>query len=155
GPGCPLLRKPPYRHHLARRAGRWRSWGRTPSPAASRPVGRRASGTHRRGGYLIVDSIRVNFLDEGRLLLAAWQAFERDTARLLLANGFDDVRLVAGSGDHGADVLGVQRNELWVFQCKHTRTSPPPKDAIGEIVEAAKFYRADRLAVATSRPPGE
>lgn len=95
------------------------------------------------------------FLDERRLLLGPWQAFERDLARLLLANGFDDVRIVAGSGDRGADVLGVQRDELWVFQCKHTRTTPPPKDAIAEVVEAAKYYGAHRLVVATSRPPGE
>ena len=96
-----------------------------------------------------------SFLDERRLLLGPWQAFERDLARLLLANGFDDVRLVGGTGDKGADVLGVQRGELWVFQCKHTRTSPPPRDAIEEVVEAAKYYGANRMVVATSRPPGE
>lgn len=95
------------------------------------------------------------FLSEQRLLRGPWQAFERDVARLLLANGFEDVRIVGGSGDKGADVLGVQRGKLWVFQCKHTTTTPPPKDAIGEVVEAAKFYGADRLVVATSRPPGE
>jgi len=102
-----------------------------------------------------VSGTPINFLDERRLLLGPWQAFERDLARLLIANGFDDVRIVAGSGDRGADVLGVQRSELWVFQCKHTRTTPPPKDAIGEVVEAAKYYGANRLVVATSRPPGE
>lgn len=95
------------------------------------------------------------FLNDRRLLLGPWQAFERDLARLLLANGFDDVRIVAGTGDRGADVLGVQRGELWVFQCKHTRTTPPPKDAIGEVIEAAKYYGAQRMVVATSRPPGE
>lgn len=95
------------------------------------------------------------FLDERRLMLGPWQAFERDVARLLLANGFDDVRLVGGTGDRGADVLGVQRGELWVFQCKHTTTSPPPKDGIGEVVEAAKYYGANRMVVATSRPPGQ
>ncbi len=99
--------------------------------------------------------LNINFLDGRRLLLGPWQAFERDTARLLMANGFDDVRIVAGSGDQGADVLGVQRGELWVFQCKHTTTTPPPKDAIGEVVEAAKYYGANRMVVATSRPPGE
>ncbi len=98
---------------------------------------------------------RPAFLDERRLLHGPWQAFERDLARLMLANGFDDVRVVGGSGDRGADVLGVSRGELWVFQCKHTQTSPPSKDAIGEVVEAAKFYNAHRMVVATSRPPGE
>jgi superfamily II DNA or RNA helicase len=73
----------------------------------------------------------------------------------MLANGFDDVRIVGGSNDEGADVLGVSRAELWVFQCKHTRTAPPPKDAIAQIVEAARFYGAQRMVVATSRPPGD
>lgn len=96
-----------------------------------------------------------SFLDDRRLLHGPWQAFERDVARLLLANGFDDVRIVGGTGDRGGDVLGVQRGELWVFQCKHTRTTPPSKDAIGEVVEAAKYYGAHRMVVATSRPPSE
>lgn len=95
------------------------------------------------------------FLDDRRLLYGPWQAFERDTARLLLANGFDDVRIVGGTGDKGADVLGVSRGELWVFQCKHTQNTPPPKDAIAEVVEAAKYYGAQRLVVATSRAPGD
>ena len=95
------------------------------------------------------------FLDERRLLLGPWQAFERDVARLLLANGFDDVRTVGGVGDRGGDVLGVKTGQLWVFQCKHTTTSPPPSDAIAEVVEAARYYRAERMVVATSRPPGD
>jgi len=96
-----------------------------------------------------------DFLDERRLLLGPWQAFERDVARLLVANGFDDVRIVAGSGDRGGDVIGVKNGELWVFQCKHTTNTPPPSDAIREVVEAGKFYGASRLVVASSRPPGE
>jgi superfamily II DNA or RNA helicase len=96
----------------------------------------------------------LGFLDERRLLAGPWQAFERDVARLLIANGYYDVRIVGGPGDRGADILGVQRGELWIFQCKHTTSSPPPKAAIGEVVEAARFYGADRAVVATSRPPG-
>jgi superfamily II DNA or RNA helicase len=74
---------------------------------------------------------------------------------LLIANGFDDVRIVAGTGDRGGDVLGVQGTELWVVQCKYTSTTPPPADAIREVVEAGKYYKAQRLVVATSRPPGD
>lgn len=95
------------------------------------------------------------FLDERRLMLGPWQAFERDVARLLVASGFDDVRLVGGSGDHGADVLGVRDGELWVWQCKYTGSTPPPRAAIAEVVAAAQFYRAQRLVVATSRVPGD
>ena len=97
----------------------------------------------------------AGFINEKILLDGPWQAFERVIARLLLANGFDDVRLVGGSGDAGADVLGVLGGELWVFQCKHTSRTPPPRDAILQVVDAGKFYGADRLAVAVSRPPGD
>lgn len=95
------------------------------------------------------------FLDERRLLEGPWQAFERDVARLLLANGFDDVRAVGGSGDRGGDVLGVKAGQLWVFQCKYTSTASPPLDAIAQVVEAARYYGAQRMIVATSRPAGD
>src|SRR3954467_13823747 len=93
------------------------------------------------------------FLDERRLLHGPWRGFERDVARLLLANGFEDVRIVGGTGDHGGDILGVSRSELWVFQCKYTSSTPPPKDAIAEVVAAGQYYGAQKLVVATSRPP--
>ena len=96
----------------------------------------------------------TGFLDERRLLYGPWKAFERDVARLLIVNGFDDVRVVGGPGDRGADVLGVKNDELWVWQCKHTTSSSPPKAAVSEVVEAAQYYGADRMVVATSRPPG-
>jgi superfamily II DNA or RNA helicase len=76
-------------------------------------------------------------------------------ARLLIANGFDDVRIVGGSGDHGGDILGVWSGGLWVWQCKHTSTGPPPASAVGEVVGAAQYYKADRMVIATSRPPGD
>lgn len=99
--------------------------------------------------------VKTMFLNERRLLEGPWQAFERDVARLLIANGFDDVRIVAGPGDHGGDVLGVVAGELWVVQCKHTTRTPPPREAVAEIVEAGRYYGADRMVVATSRPPGD
>lgn len=102
-----------------------------------------------------MNGLPAGFLDERRLLLGPWQAFERDVARLLVANGYEDVRVVAGSGDHGGDVLGVLAGDLWVFQCKHTTASPPPRAAIGEVVQAARYYAAQRMVVATSRPPGD
>jgi len=92
------------------------------------------------------------FLNESRLLLGPWQAFERDVARLLLANGFEDVRVVGGIGDHGGDVLGVSNKKLWVLQCKYTSLSPPSHDALSEIIEAARFYKADKMMIACSRP---
>ena len=96
----------------------------------------------------------TGFLDERRLLNGPWRAFERDVARLLIVNGFGDVRVVGGPGDRGADVIGVKNGELWVWQCKHTTVSGPPKAAVGEVVEAARYYEADRMVVSTSRRPG-
>jgi len=94
------------------------------------------------------------FLDSRRLLSGSWRAFERDVARLLVQNAFEDVRIVGGSGDRGADVLGVKNGQLWVVQCKFTSDSYPAPNAVDEVVEAARYYDADRLAVATSRPFG-
>lgn len=95
------------------------------------------------------------FLDTRRLMTGPWQAFERDVARLMMLNGFEDVRVVGGTGDHGADVLGVHTGKLFVVQCKHTTSSSPPMDAINEVLNAGAVYRADNLVLATSRPPGE
>lgn len=94
------------------------------------------------------------FLDERRLLKGPWQAFERDVARLLIGAGFDDVRIVGGTGDKGADILAVKNQEIWVVQCKHSTTAPPNRSAVREIADAALFYKADRLLVATSRTAG-
>src|SRR3990172_4015618 len=94
------------------------------------------------------------FLDSRRLLNGSWRAFERDVARLLVQNAFLDVRIVGGPGDRGADVLGVKDGKLWVVQCKFTSDSYPDPHAADEIVEAARFYEADRLAIATSRQFG-
>lgn len=98
--------------------------------------------------------MREPFLDARRLLKGPWQAFERDVARLLVCNGFDNVRLVGGSGDRGADVLGVKNSRLWVIQCKFTSAGYPPPSAVDEVGEAARFYGADRIFVASSRPVG-
>ena len=92
------------------------------------------------------------FLDSRRLLHGPWQAFERDVARLLIANGFTDVRVVGGSGDRGADVLGRKNGELWVVQCKHTKSGYAAASAVDEVAEAGRFYEASRLYVALSRP---
>ncbi len=94
------------------------------------------------------------FLDDRRLLYGPWQAFERDVARLLSTNGFGDVRIVGGSGDRGGDVLGRKNDELWVIQCKYTRNGYASASAADEVAEAGRFYRADRMFVALSRPAG-
>ena len=95
------------------------------------------------------------FLGKTRFLKGPWQAFERDVARLFLQNGFTDVRLIGGAGDKGGDVLAVKDGKLWVTQCKHTTSTPPPLSAVDEVIEAGKYYGAKRLLIASSRPASE
>jgi superfamily II DNA or RNA helicase/Holliday junction resolvase len=95
------------------------------------------------------------FLDVRRLRDGPWQAFERDVARLFLVNGFTNVRIVGGSGDKGADVLASREGKLWVVQCKYTSNSPPPISAVDEVLEAGRYYVADKLALAVSRPASD
>lgn len=99
--------------------------------------------------------MRSHFLDEQRLREGPWQAFERDVARLFLVNGFNDVRVVGGTGDRGADILASKDGVQWVIQCKYTSGSPPPISAIDEVVNAGHYYQADKLAVAASRPASD
>lgn len=100
-----------------------------------------------------MERLLPGFLDVRRLMQGPWQAFERDIARLLVANGYEDVRIVAGSGDQGADVLGVLAGTVWAWQCKYTSFASPPISAIAEVINAAQYYGADRAVVATSRYP--
>lgn len=95
------------------------------------------------------------FFNGMRLLLGPWQAFERDVARLLLQHNFDDVRIVGGTGDHGADILCVRDGKLWVIQCKFTTGSPAKIDVVQEVLTAGAFYGADKLRIATSRAASE
>jgi superfamily II DNA or RNA helicase len=94
------------------------------------------------------------FLNEQRMLKGPWQAFERDVARLLVCNGFDDVRLIGGCGDRGGDVLGVKSGELWMIQCEFTANAYLAASLIDEVGEAAKVHRADRIYAASNRPVG-
>lgn len=100
-----------------------------------------------------MDTKPDGFLSATRLLRGPWASLERDVARLMNLNGFESVRLVGGSGDGGADILGVKGGEIWSVQCKHTTTTPPPRAAIGEVVAAGAVYRAQRLLIACSRQP--
>ena len=45
--------------------------------------------------------------------------------------------------------------KLWVTQCKHTTSTPPPLSAVDEVIEAGKYYGAKRLLIASSRPASE
>ena len=48
------------------------------------------------------------FESQYQIMDDTWQAFERNLCRLLLYEGFTNVRLVGQTGDHGADVTATR-----------------------------------------------
>jgi len=59
------------------------------------------------------------FLSELSLRNGTWQALERAVCRLLICEGFANVRIVGQTGDHGADIIGSKYGKRWLFQVKH------------------------------------
>lgn len=72
------------------------------------------------------------------------------TERVLWHAGFDDVRVIDGSGDGGADILAVRNNEEWVVQCKWSKSGPINSDGIEEVAAAYAAYGADQAVLVTN-----
>lgn len=78
-----------------------------------------------------------------------WQAFERNLCRLLTYEGYDNVRLVGQTGDHGADVTGNKAGKKWLFQDKHWK-KPVGLDVAQETINAVYEYKADIPVIVSS-----
>ena len=93
------------------------------------------------------------FLSIERLEKGSWQAFERDVARLLQHGGFNDVEVIGGSGDGGADVVAVKGKKKWVVQVKYSEKFEVTmgKDSVHQAFVAREKYKADVCAVATNK----
>ncbi len=78
-----------------------------------------------------------------------WQAFERNLCRLLTYEGYDNVRLVGQTGDHGADVTGNKAGKKWLFQAKHWK-KPVGIDVAQETINAVYEYKADIPVIVSS-----
>ena len=64
--------------------------------------------------------------------------------------GYDDVRVVDGKGDGGADILAVRNNEQWVFQSKWSRSGPIGIQGPEDIQRAHRDYMADYAILVTN-----
>lgn len=86
------------------------------------------------------------FLSEQALAAISWQGFERAVCRLLLLEGYEGIRLVGQTNDHGADVIAHRYGKRWLFQIKRwkNRIGIPVLD---ETVEALRSYRASIPAI--------
>ncbi|MGY1709129.1 DEAD/DEAH box helicase family protein [Geodermatophilus sp. SYSU D00758] len=78
-----------------------------------------------------------------------WQALERMVMRVLLARGFQHVRLAGMSGDGGADVTASKGGRRWLFQVKRWR-SRVGVGVIDETLEACAKYSADVPVIVSS-----
>ncbi len=91
------------------------------------------------------------FLGIERLSLGPWQAFERAVQRLLVHAGFDDVLLVGGTGDGGADITANRNSRTLVVQAKfRSRGTLLGTDPVQEVAIGAGKYDAQIAVVATN-----
>lgn len=83
----------------------------------------------------------MDFLSTQNVLNGTWQSFERIISRLLMCEGFENVRLVGGSGDMGADVIASRNGKRWLFQAKQWK-SPVGIEVVQETLNALVKYGA-------------
>ena len=91
----------------------------------------------------------MNFVEKLGLKTCSWQAFERVLSRLLMYDGFQNVRLVGGSGDHGADVIATKFNKRWLVQAKQWK-KPVGIDVLNETMRSLRDYKAAIPVIAAS-----
>ncbi|MEU9268658.1 DEAD/DEAH box helicase family protein [Streptomyces sp. NPDC048251] len=70
--------------------------------------------------------------------------------RTLWHLSFQDVRVIDGSGDEGADLLAVRDHEQWVFQVKWKAHGTAGEEGVDDLERARTRYRADRAVLVTN-----
>ena len=91
----------------------------------------------------------MNFVEKLGVKDCSWQAFERLLSRLLICEGFNNVRQVGGSGDHGADVIATKYNKRWLIQAKQWK-KPVGISVLTETLSALRDYNASIPVIAAS-----
>jgi len=96
------------------------------------------------------------FLSTERLSRGTWQAFERAIARLLLHTGWEINEIVGGTGDHGADVIGVFNHDgqqvEFIYQVKFSENNKALNvDIIGDLKKAMEYYGIERGIAVSNR----
>ena len=83
----------------------------------------------------------LGFLSEEVFSSGDWYYFEKAVARYLIHKGWQNVELVGGPGDKGADILATRRNADYVIQVKFSSSnSNLSVDIVGDVIKAMKFY---------------
>ena len=76
--------------------------------------------------------------------------FEHFCADLLRVNGWTDVQVTPGSGDHGIDITAEKDDIKWGFQCKRWGDTKVDAIAIGQTYKGKALYECDMVAVITT-----
>lgn len=84
----------------------------------------------------------------GQPALVSGQAYELFVSKIL-ANLGCKTEITKGSGDQGADIIGMYRNHKFVVQCKFYSAAVGNK-AVQEAHAAKTYYRADRAIVVSN-----
>ncbi|MGW2161635.1 DEAD/DEAH box helicase family protein [Nonomuraea sp. NPDC001699] len=90
------------------------------------------------------------FLTRDELLRGGPTRLPYAVERALWHLGFNDVRVIDGTGDNGADLLAVRDREQWVFQCKWKANGKVDRTGIDDLERARTWYRADRSVLVTN-----
>ena len=95
------------------------------------------------------------FIAHSRLKNGPWPAFERMMERYLIhSDQYIYVENIGGSGDKGADVIGINAsNKSIVIQCKFSENATSLNASVvdDELIKAMEYYEADNGVVATNR----
>lgn len=91
----------------------------------------------------------MNFVEKLGVRNCSWQAFERMLSRLLICDGYENVRQVGGSGDHGADVIASKFQKRWLIQAKQWK-KPVGINVLNDTLKALRDYNASIPVIAAS-----
>lgn len=82
------------------------------------------------------------FLAESRLEKGSWRALERAVGRLFVHKDWDHVAIVAGPGDHGADVLASSDSRDLLAQVKYNTEADyrAGKKIVQDVKRAMEYY---------------
>jgi|GEM_PF-1472210 len=77
--------------------------------------------------------------------------FEHFCADLLRVNGYVNVRITAGAGDHGIDILAEKDETLWGFQCKRWgEETHIGNDVVRDTFAGKAYYHCDIAVIITT-----
>lgn len=90
------------------------------------------------------------FLSREALLAGGPGGLVHAIERALWHLNFNDVRVVDGPGDSGADLLAVREREQWVFQCKWKAKGEVDRSGVDDLERARTRYGADQAVLVTN-----